>query len=62
MTQRNAMIRERSEGFTEGEKKGRAEGRAEALLETARSMKTDGVPVDVISKYTGLTPSEISKI
>ncbi len=58
MTQRNAMIRERSEGFTEGEKK----GRAEALLATARSMKADGLPVDVIVKYTGLTPDEITAL
>ncbi len=59
MTQRNVMIRERSEGFTEGEKKGRAEGRAEALLATARSMKADGLPVDVITKYTGIAVDEI---
>ena len=59
MTQRNAMIRERSEGFTEGEKKGRAEGRAEALLATARTMKADGLPVDVIAKYTGIAADEI---
>ena len=55
MTQRNAMIRERSEGREEG----RAEGRAEALLATARSMKADGLPVDVIAKYTGIAVDEI---
>ena len=55
MTQRNAMARERSEGFAEGEEK----GRAEALLATARSMKADGLPVDVIAKYTGIAVDEI---
>ncbi len=27
---------------------------------TARSMKADGMPMDVIAKYTGLTPDEIT--
>ena len=55
MTQRNAMARERSEGREEG----RVEGRAEALLATARTMKADGLPVDVIAKYTGIAVDEI---
>ena len=59
MTQRNAMIRERSEGREEGREEGRAEGRAEALLATARTMKADGLPVDVIAKYTGIAVDEI---
>jgi len=45
---------------------GRAEGRAEGAkaqaIETARQMKTDGLPVEVISKYTGLDPDEIAKL
>ena len=52
----------RAEGRAEGEKKGRAEGRAEALLETARKMLADGMPIDIVAKYSGLTPDEISKI
>ena len=52
--------------YASGKVDGRAEGLAEGVkqqaITTARSMKVDGMPVDVISKYTGLTPSEISKI
>jgi predicted transposase/invertase (TIGR01784 family) len=74
MTQRNAMLNERDEGRAEGRAVGRAEGLAEgekkgiekgakqANIATARSMKADGLHVDVIAKYTGLTPSEITSL
>ncbi len=70
MTQRNAMIRERSEGFSEGEKKGLAEGRAEGLAEgakqqaiaTARKMLSKGFSIDEISEMTGLAPNEITTL
>ena len=42
--------------------KGRAEGEHNALLATARNMKADGMPIDLIAKYTQLTPEEISKL
>ena len=63
-----------SNGMKEGMKEGRAEGRAEGLAEglaegekkkqedIARTMKHDGLPVDTITKYTGLTPEEISSL
>ena len=54
MTQRNAMMRERSEG--------RAEGRAEALLETARNLKAMGLPVEQIVAATKLSPDEIAAL
>ena len=41
---------------------GRAEGRAEANIETARKMKADGMPTEIISKYTGLSKDEIEKL
>ena len=44
--------------YMEGEEKGRAEGRAE----TARKMKDDGLPTELITKYTGLTPEEIEAL
>jgi len=55
---------------TEGEKKGHAKGlaegkeigRTEALLATARQMKADGMPIDIIAKYTHLAPDEIEKL
>jgi predicted transposase/invertase (TIGR01784 family) len=66
MTQRNAMIRERSEGFSEGEKKGLAEGEKKGeqrkALAIARAMKQHGDAIDYISTITCLTPDEISSL
>ena len=46
----------------EGRLEGRAEGRAEERLANARRMKADNLPIELISKYTGLTPEEIDAI
>ena len=54
-------------GFIEGETKGRAEGRAEgiekgradAIRENARRMKLDGMPAELIAKYTELSMDDI---
>ena len=45
-----------------GIEKGRAEGRAEEKTENARSLKANGVPVEVIAKSLGLTPEEIEAL
>ena len=42
--------------------KGRAEGRDERSLEIARGMKAESFPTDLISKLTGLSPDEISRL
>ena len=42
-----------------GREEGRAEGLAEGKVEIAKGMLSDGMPVDKISKYTGLTAEEI---
>ena len=42
--------------------KGRAEGRAEEKAIIAAQMKADNLPTEVIAKYTGLSPEEISKL
>ena len=34
-------------------------GREEANREAARRMKADGLPTEIINKYTGLSPEEI---
>ena len=47
------------QGRAEGIEQGRAEGEKQKAIETARKMLADGVPVDVVSKYTGLSPEEI---
>ncbi len=46
----------------EGMEKGVEIGRRQAKSETARNMKADGLPVDFIVKYTGLTAEEIEAI
>ncbi len=46
--------------YMKGEKKGIEKGRAEEKLSMARRMKTDGVPIEAIAKYTGLTIGEIN--
>lgn len=38
----------------EGREEGRAEGRAEGKLDIARKMKADGIPTELIEKYTGV--------
>jgi hypothetical protein len=42
------------------EARGRAEGEAETNLEIARKMKADNLPIDQITKYTGLTKQQIN--
>ena len=49
-------------GMAKGIEKGRAEGEFSEKLETARRMKADGLPIDVISKYTQLPLDEIEKL
>ena len=40
---------------------GRAEGEQNRALESARRMKADGMPVELIAKYTGLTKEAVEK-
>lgn len=52
----------KGEGRLEGRAEGREEGRAEERLANARRMKADHLPIELISKYTGLTSEEIAAI
>lgn len=52
----------RAEGRAEGREEGREEGRAEGIAETARKMKEGGLPIEQISKFTGLSIEEISNL
>ena len=56
----------REEGLDEGRAVGRAEGRAEGVAEgkqmVARSLKQQGVSVEIIVKSTGLSVEEIEKL
>ena len=50
------------EGFESGRAEGKAEGKAEEKTEIALNMKKDGVDLTFITKYTGLSPDEISRL
>ena len=52
----------RAQGIAEGRAEGRAEGIQEGKLETARSMKADGMSSESICKYTGLTLEQIAEL
>ena len=60
------MQKGRTEGLAEGEaigmEKGRTEGEAIAKQEMAKSLKSQGVPTDVIAKASGLTTEEIERL
>jgi predicted transposase/invertase (TIGR01784 family) len=53
---------ERAEGRAEGHAEGHAEGYEEGIYATAKSMKADSLPSEMISKYTGLSVEEIDKL
>ena len=40
----------------------RLQGEARGRANVARSMKADGMPVETIARYTGLTPEEIEQL
>jgi len=50
------------EGLAKGLAEGRAEGKDEANRENARKMKADGMPFELISKYTSLSKEEIEAL
>jgi len=56
----------REEGRVEGRAEGLAEGEAEGehnkAIESARSMKADGMSAELIAKYTGLTVEQINSL
>ena len=49
-------------GLKKGRAEGLAEGRAEGRLEIARNMKADGMSIELIQKYSGLSPEEIANL
>ena len=52
----------REEGREEGLEQGRVEGREEGLLLAARNMLSQGMPVDIVVKVTGLSEDVIDKL
>lgn len=64
--ERAGIRKGRAEGRAEGRAQGRAEGldegRAAKGLEVAKKMKNEGFPLDTISRLTGLSADDISKL
>jgi predicted transposase/invertase (TIGR01784 family) len=52
------LVKGKTEGLAEGLVKGKTEGKAEI----AKNMKAEGVPISLISKYTGLTVDQIEQL
>ena len=52
----------REEGLAEGRAEGRLEGEHAKAMDTALRMKADGLPLETIAKYTGLTIEQISSL
>lgn len=50
------------EGIREGKEEGRKQGRQITIIETAKNMLKEKLDIDLISRITGLLPSEIQKI
>lgn len=50
------------EGAKEVRLRGREEGAKMRAIETARAMKADGMAVEIIAKYTGLSLAEIEEL
>ena len=63
---KNSLDTAMEQGFEKGCEIGRAEGRAEGItsqrLDTARSMLADGLTLEKIMRYTGLSKEEIDKL
>ena len=45
-----------------GREEGLAEGKSSATIEIAKSMKAEGMTIDMISKFTGLSVEEIGAL
>ena len=52
----------RAEGMTKGRAEGRAEGSNQANINAAQRMLADGMSKELVMKYTGLSPEQISQI
>jgi predicted transposase/invertase (TIGR01784 family) len=52
----------RKEGEKEGRKEGEKEGRREEKLETAKNLKSLGIAMEYVTRATGLSYDEITKL
>lgn len=58
----NAISEKDKRLIAEGEARGEARGKLLALKKTAKQMKNDGMSLEIISKYTGLSQQEIQEL
>ena len=56
------MAKGRAEGMAKGRAEGRAEGSNQANINAAQRMLADGMPKELVMKYTGLSLDQISNI
>lgn len=59
---KNGMDSAKKEGLQEGIKQGIQQGILEANRRNAKAMKADGMPMELIAKYTGLDSKEIEML
>ena len=52
----------RQETLAEGEARGEAQGQKYASISIARNMLQEGLPIDLITKVTGLASAEIAQL
>jgi len=49
----------KAEGIEKGKAEGRAEGKAEGIIQVAKTMKREGMDINIISQMTDLSENEI---
>ena len=59
MTMETAIDEAREEGLERGLEQGLERGRHEERLELVRKMLSKGLPIEVVSDVTGLSPEEL---
>ena len=59
---KTAETRGREEGEKVGLEKGLVEGEKKAKIESARKMLIDGLPIDMVAKYSGLSLEEVEDL
>jgi predicted transposase/invertase (TIGR01784 family) len=59
---KSSLYTARIEGKAEGLAEGKAEGEAKEKISIAKKMMSEGISVDLVSKMTGLSGEEISRI
>jgi predicted transposase/invertase (TIGR01784 family) len=58
----SALFSAEAKGIAKGIAKGKAEGKLESKIEVALLMKAEGVPLEMIAKFTGISPEELKKL